>query len=134
MDFEEFHKQLADAPLNFQHKLRDYLRHPTKRNTCYIAGYIAALEDTRLFKTEDAPSYWLALINRVEGNGALGCDLIAEIDNPPAGGAQLQAEIEALRAEVDRDKALLRQTLEALKAENEKLSETLKGADHDRQG
>lgn len=31
--------------------------------------------------------------------GLFGCDLLAEMDNPPAGGAQA-AEIEALRAEV----------------------------------
>jgi len=101
MNFEEFHKQLADAPLSFRRRLRDYLRHPTERNACHITGYVAALEDARLFKTDDAARYWLALIGRTEGNGALGCDLLAEMDNPPAGGAQA-AEIEALRAEVER--------------------------------
>lgn len=80
MNFEEFHKQLADAPLSFRRRLRDYLRHPTERNACYTTGYVAALEDARLFKTGDAASYWLALIGRTEGNGALGCDLIAEMD------------------------------------------------------
>ena len=80
MNFEEFHKQLAAAPLSFRRKLRDYLRHPTERNACYTTGYVAALEDARLFKTGDAASYWLALIGRTEGNGALGCDLIAEMD------------------------------------------------------
>ena len=80
MDFEEFHKQLADAPISFRRKLRDYLRHPTERNACYTAGYVAALEDARLFKTDDAARYWLVLIGRTEGNGALGCDLIAEMD------------------------------------------------------
>lgn len=45
MDFEEFHKQLADAPISFRRKLRDYLRHPTERNACYITGHVAALED-----------------------------------------------------------------------------------------
>lgn len=82
MDFEEFHKQLAYAPLIFHRKLRDYLRHPTDRNACYINGYVAALEDARLFKTEDAARYWLVLIGRTRGDGALGCDLIEEMDNP----------------------------------------------------
>ena len=80
MNFEEFHKQLAAAPLSFRRKLRDYLRHPTERNACYITGYVAALEDAHLFKTEGAASYWLALVGRTEGNGALGWVLIAEMD------------------------------------------------------
>ena len=80
MNVEEFHKQLADAPISFRRKLRDYLRHPTERNACYTTGYVAALEDAHLFKTDDAAHYWLALIGRTEGNGALGCDLIAEMD------------------------------------------------------
>ncbi len=109
MNFEEFHKQLADAPLSFRRKLRDYLRHPTERNACHITGYVAALEDARLFKTDDAARYWLALIGRTEGIGGFGCDLLAEMDNPPAGGAQA-AEIETLR-----------ESLAALKAENEML-------------
>ena len=86
MNLNEFHKQLADAPLSFRRKLRDYLRHPTERNACYITGYVAALEDARLFKTGDAASYWVTLIERTEGSGALGCDLIDEMDNPPNGG------------------------------------------------
>lgn len=106
MDFNEFHKQLADAPLSFRRKLRDYLRHPTERNACYITWYIAALEDARLFKTDGAASYWLALIGRTRDEGALGCDLIAEMDNTPADGAQA-AEIEALQAEVGRLKRIL---------------------------
>lgn len=113
MNVNEFHKQLADAPLSFRRRLRDYLRHPTERNVCYITGYIAALEDARLFKTDDAARYWLALIGRTEGNGALGCEPIAEMNNPPAGDAQT-AEIEVPRAGVERDKALLRQVLDAL--------------------
>lgn len=117
MNFEEFHKQLADAPLSFRRRLRDYLRHPTERNACYITGYVAALEDARLFKTDDAARYWLAFIGRTEGNGALGCDLLAEMDNPPAGGAQA-AEIETLR-----------ESLAALKVENEMLRKVLKDAD-----
>lgn len=50
MDLKEFHIQLAAAPVSFRHKLRDYLRHPTERNACYITGYVAALKDMRLFK------------------------------------------------------------------------------------
>jgi hypothetical protein len=80
MDFEEFHKQLAATPLSFRRKLRDYLRCPTERMACYIAEYIAALEDMRLFKDGDAASYWLALIDRTKDNDVLGRDLIAEID------------------------------------------------------
>ena len=83
MDFEEFREQLAAAPLSFRRRLRDYLRYPTGRNACYIIGYISALKDARLFKTDDAAHYWLGLIGRTEGNGALGCDLIAEMDNQP---------------------------------------------------
>ena len=86
MNFDEFHKQLAATPLSFRRKLRDYLRHPTERNACFIMGYVAALEDTHRFKTADAAGYWLILIGCTEGNGALGCELIAEMDNPPAGG------------------------------------------------
>ena len=114
MNFDEFHKQLADAPISFRRKLRDYLRHPTERMACYITGYVAALEDARLFKTDNAASYWFILIGRVEGNGALGCDLIAEMDSLPADDVQA-AEIEALR-----------ESLAALKAENEKLREALR--------
>jgi hypothetical protein len=66
MDLDEFNKQLAAAPLSFRRRLRDYLRHPTERNACYIAGYVAALGDARLFKTEDAANYWLAVIGRTE--------------------------------------------------------------------
>ena len=83
MDLEEFHKQLAAAPLSFRRKLRDYLRHPTERNAYHTAGYVAALEDARLFKTVDAFSYWLALIGRTEGEYALCRSLVAEINNPP---------------------------------------------------
>lgn len=82
MNLNEFHRQLAAAPLRFRRKLREYLRTPTERNACYIAGYIAALEDAHLFKTEDAASYWLALIGRTEGEHALCRSLIAEINNP----------------------------------------------------
>lgn len=117
MGVNEFHKQLAEAPLSFRLRLRNYLRHPTERNACFIAGYVAALKDAHLFKTGNAASYWTALISRTEGNDALGRELIAEMDNPPAGGAQA-AEIEALR-----------ESLAALKAENEKLREALKDAD-----
>ena len=81
MDFEEFHKQLADAPISFRRKLRDYLRHPTERNACYTAGYVAALEDAHLFKTEDAASYWLAVIGRTECTLDLSEKLLAEMDN-----------------------------------------------------
>lgn len=84
MNFEEFHKQLADAPLSFRRRLRDYLRHPTERNACYTTGYVAALEDARLFKT-DATSYWLAVIGRTECTPDLSEKLLAEMDNPPAG-------------------------------------------------
>ena len=80
MDFEEFHKQLAAAPLSFRSKLREYLWRPTERNACYITGYVAALFDAQLFKTNDAISYWLVLIGRTEGNGALASDLLAEMD------------------------------------------------------
>ena len=83
MNLNEFHEQLAAAPAFFRRNLRDYLRHPTERNACYITGYVVALKDMCLFKTEDAASYWLALISRTWGEGALGCDLIAEMDNPP---------------------------------------------------
>ena len=82
MNLDEFHKQLATAPMGFHRKLRDYLRSPTERNACYITGYVAALEDMRLFKTEDATSYWLALIGRAKDNTALGYSLIAEMDSP----------------------------------------------------
>jgi hypothetical protein len=108
MNVNEFHKQLADAPPSFRRRLRDYLRHPTERMACYITGYVAALEDARLFKTDNAASYWFILIGRVEGNGALGCDLIAEMD--AFGDGVQAAEIEALR-----------ESLAALKAENEML-------------
>lgn len=95
MNFEEFHKHLAAAPLCFRDKLRCYLRNPTERSACYIAGYVAALGDAQLFKTEDAARYWPILISRTEGNGALGCDLIAEMDNlPEASAMHEQAEIE----------------------------------------
>ena len=80
MNVNEFHKQLADAPISFRRKLRDYLRHPTERNACYITGYIAALEDMRLFKDGDTVCYWLALIDRAEDNAALGRELLAEMD------------------------------------------------------
>lgn len=95
MDLKEFHIQLAAAPVSFRHKLRDYLRHPTERNACYITGYVSALKDMRLFKTEDATSYWLALIDRAKDNTALGYSLITNMDNPPAGDAQ--AALEAAR-------------------------------------
>lgn len=112
MNFEEFHKQLADAPISFRRALRDYLRHPTERNACYIAGYVAALEDARLFKTDDAACYWLALIGCTEGNGALGRDLIAEMDNPPEASATLEqaeshAHICAKLAEEHKDDVLV---------------------------
>lgn len=81
MNVNEFHKQLADAPLSFRCRLRDYLRYPTERNACYITGYISALKDAHLFKTEDAASYWLALIGRTEGEYALCRSLIAKMDN-----------------------------------------------------
>ena len=55
MNLNEFHEQLAAAPAFFRRNLRNYLRHPTERNTCYITGYVAALEDTRLFKTTPPP-------------------------------------------------------------------------------
>ena len=73
-----------------------------------ITGYTAALEDMCLFKDGDTVCYWLALIDRAEDNPALGCSLIAEMDNPPAGGTQA-AEIEALRAEVEVWKASFEQ-------------------------
>jgi len=119
MDLEEFHSQLADAPVSFHRKLRDYLRNPTERNTYYIAGYIAALEDARLFKTADAASYWLAVIGSAERDSATSNALLAEMDNPPAGSAQA-AEIKALR-----------EALAVLKAENEMLRKVLKDADNE---
>ena len=80
MNFGEFHKQLAATPLSFRRKLRDYLRCPTERNAYYIAGYIAALEDMRLFKDGDTVCYWSALIDHTEYNDALGRELLAEMD------------------------------------------------------
>ena len=81
MDFEEFHKQLADAPISFRRKLQEYLRTPTERNACYITGYIAALEDMRLFKDGDTVRYWLAVIGRTECTPDLSKKLLAEMDN-----------------------------------------------------
>ena len=83
MNFTEFHSQLADAPACFRSELRLYLRCPTERKASYIAGYVAALNAAHLFKTEDAASYWLALIGRVERNPDLNGDLLAEMDNRP---------------------------------------------------
>ena len=88
MNFAEFHKQLAAAPLRFRRKLREYLRTPTERNACYIAGYIAALEDAHLFKTEGAARYWLAVIGRTECTPDLSKKLLAELE---------KAQPEALR-------------------------------------
>ena len=95
MNVNEFHKQLADSPMSFRRSLRDYLRHPTERNACYIAGYVAALGDARLFKTEDAANYWWAVIGRTERMPDVGEKLIAEMDSPPA--ATAQAALEAAR-------------------------------------
>jgi len=96
MNFNEFHKQLAAAPLSFRRKLREYLCNPTERNAYYIAGYIAALEDTHLFKTEDAAKYWLAVIGRTERMPDVSEKLIAEMDSPPEASTTLeQAESHA---------------------------------------
>lgn len=83
MNLAEFHRQFADAPLCFRRKLRDYLRYPTERNACYITGYASALNDAHLFKTDDAITYWVAVIDRAEANATMCRELIAEIDNPP---------------------------------------------------
>ena len=91
MNLEEFHEQLAAAPLSFRHALRNYLRHPTERNACFITGYAVALKDMCLFKTGDAANYWVVLIERTEGSGALCRDLIDEMDNPPNGGTHAAA-------------------------------------------
>lgn len=130
MNLTEFHKQLADAPLCFRRKLRDYLRYPTERNACFIAGYAAALEDTHRFKTADAARYWSAVIGRAEANATVCRELIAEVDNPPVedvkngkkpGIEDLEHETDYCAARNDRiersalrDEALLRQALEAL--------------------
>jgi hypothetical protein len=90
MDLNEFHKQFADAPLCFQVELRNYLLYPIERKACFIEGYISALEAVHLFKTADAVSYWLAVIDSAKGNYALANKLIVEMDNPPAGEAEQQ--------------------------------------------
>jgi hypothetical protein len=84
LDLDEFRERFVDAPETFRRKLRDYLLHPSERNACFVAGYVAALEDAHLFKTADA-SYWLTLIDRAENDDDLGYELIVEMDNPPAG-------------------------------------------------
>lgn len=84
MNLEEFHKQLADAPSHFRHELRFYLRNPTEGNAYYLAGYVTALKDAHLFKTEDAASYWLAVIDRTERMPDVSDELLDEMDNPPA--------------------------------------------------
>ena len=84
MNLEEFHSQLSDAPPGFWRKLRDYLRNPTERNACYITGYVAALEDANLFKTEDDANYWLEVIDLTGRNYGLGRRLLAEMYNPSA--------------------------------------------------
>lgn len=81
MNLEEFHSQLDDAPPCFRRELRLYLRRPTERSASYIAGYVVALNAAHLFKTEDASSYWLAVISSVERNPDLNGDLLAEMDN-----------------------------------------------------
>lgn len=83
MDLEVFHSQLADAPTCFRSELRLYLRHPTEHRARYMTGYISALNAARLFKTEDAAWYWLAVVGRVERNPDLNGDLLAEMDNRP---------------------------------------------------
>lgn len=83
MNFEGFHSQLADVSPCFRRRLREYLRYPTERNACFIAGYVAALEDAHLFKTDGAASYWHAVIDLTEYNYELNRDLLAEMDNPP---------------------------------------------------
>ena len=90
MDLNEFHKQLADAPLSFRVELRNYFLHPTERKACFVEGYISALEAVHLFKTADAVSYWLAVIDRAKGDYALSRKLIVEMDNPPAGEGEQQ--------------------------------------------
>lgn len=130
MNLTEFHQKLSDAPLCFRRELRNYLRHPTDRNACYITGYVAALEESRLFKTDDAAGYWVAVIGRAEENAAMCRELLAELANPPVedvkngkepGIEDLEHENRLLRARNDRlersalqDEALLRQALEAL--------------------
>ena len=125
MNFDEFHKQLADTPLSFRRKLRDYLRRPTERNACYIAGYVAALGDARLFKTEDAANYWLAVIGRTERMPDVGEKLIAEMDSPPAGGTQAAA-LEAVREERDA----MREALKDADNELDWLDEDMDTCDH----
>jgi hypothetical protein len=83
MNLKEFHIQLADVPPCFRVELRNYFLHPTERKACFVEGYIAALEAVHLFKTEDAANYWLAVIERAEGDYALCRKLIVEMDNPP---------------------------------------------------
>jgi len=83
MNLEEFHIQLADVPPCFRVELLNYFLHPTERKACFVEGYIAALEAVRLFKTEDAADYWLAVIERAKGDYALCRKLIVEMDNPP---------------------------------------------------
>ena len=93
MDLEEFHRQLAAAPLSFRRKLRDYLRHPTERNACYITGMSRRWRTRACSKTAGAAKYWLAVIGRTERMPDVGEKLIAEMDNPPA---PLQAETKTL--------------------------------------
>ena len=118
MNLNEFHEQLAAAPLSFRSKLRDYLRHPTERNACYITGYVVALKDMCLFKTEDATSYWLTLIGRAERNFAMSGSLLAAMDNLSEASTTLEeADDHALLTMEEReprDETLLRQALAAL--------------------
>ena len=122
MNLAEFKKYLADAPLSFHCKLRDYLRHPTERNACYITGYVVALKDARLFKTEDATSYWLTLIGRAERNFAMSGSLLAAMDNLSEASTTLEeADDHALLTMEEReprDETLLRQALAALDSDH----------------
>lgn len=64
---DELGRRAGDANWRVLRLVRDYLRTPTERNSCYATGYIGAMQDTQAMSSDEA-AYWRSVVAFFEGH------------------------------------------------------------------
>ena len=67
MNQELFDAAWAEAPLHLKRALKDFAKYPTERNSCFICGYLSAIDNSGVLSSETY-TYLLALTGRMYGS------------------------------------------------------------------
>ena len=64
MNQELFDLAWAEAPLHLKRALKDFAKYPTERNSCFISGYLSAMDNSGVLSSETY-LYLLALTGQI---------------------------------------------------------------------